>query len=129
VGELAMSDLLEVVKKDEQLALTKCHAHNEEAARFNSRHYRLGMATVVLTSVVGTAVFASIATQPQYVPLQVLTGVLSVAAAAIAALHTFFDFAGQSAKHKAAGGAFEVLRRRLELLKLKIQGDPPLGSF
>lgn len=76
-------------------------------------HRRLGVPTVILGTVVGTSVFASLDTNPQ-AWVKIAVGLLSVASAALAALQTFMGYAEKSNDYKAAAIRYGKLRRELE---------------
>ncbi|TAK96952.1 MAG: DUF4231 domain-containing protein [Aquabacterium sp.] len=76
-------------------------------------HRRLGIPTVVLSTVVGTSVFASLDANPE-IWLKIVIGLLSVASAVLAALQTFMGYAEKSSEYKAAAIRYGKLRRELE---------------
>lgn len=99
-------------------------AQSRAAAECASRGKLLGTATVVLSAVVGTAIFASLEGEPSTV-LRIVTGLLSTAAAVAAALHTFLGYQERSAAHRQAAGRYGRLRRELESSEL----DEGAGSW
>lgn len=76
-------------------------------------HKRLGIPTVIISTVVGTSVFASLDSNPE-VWLKILIGLLSVTSAVLAALQTFMGYADKSNEYKAAAIRYGKLRRELE---------------
>lgn len=88
-------------------------AHYYSAGNFNTRKYFLGVPTVVLTTFVGTSVFAAIQKQPEYW-IQILVGLASVAAALLSGLQTFLGDAERSEEHRAAAAKYGALGRELE---------------
>jgi hypothetical protein len=90
-------------------------AHFETARIFDARHLWLGLPTIVFSTLVGTTVFASLSKSID-VRIKILVGLLSVAAAVLAALQTFLKYGELSKKHQEAGGKFADLRHRLEVL-------------
>ena len=68
---------------------------------------------VVLTSIVATSIFGSISETPPSKTWQVATGFISLAAAVLAALQTFFRFAEQAQMHLAAAANYLKMRRKL----------------
>ncbi|MBI5924249.1 MAG: DUF4231 domain-containing protein [Aquabacterium sp.] len=76
-------------------------------------HRRLGIPTVVLGTVVGTSVFASLDATPQ-AWVKIGIGLLSVASAVLAALQTFMGYTEKCTEHKAAAIRYGKLRRELE---------------
>jgi hypothetical protein len=67
---------------------------------------------VALSALVGTSVFATL-TEPAETWLQILTGMVSVAAAVLAALQTFLRSADTAAEHRTASRSFGALRRHI----------------
>lgn len=88
-------------------------AHYYSAGNFSSRKYYLGVPTVILTTLVGTSVFAAIQKQPDY-SIQILVGLASVAAALLSGLQTFLGDAERSEKHRTAAAKYGALGRELE---------------
>ena len=88
-------------------------AHYESAKLFDRINYWLGIPVVVLSTLVGTSVFANIGrlADPR---LQILIGLVSVAAATLASLQTFFRFAEKAEKHRTAAAKYGALRREVE---------------
>lgn len=87
--------------------------HDVAARRYEARRTGLGVPTIVLTAAVGTSLFASLGREPA-VWAQVLVGLLSVAAAALSALQTFFDYPGRAERHRLAGTKYKAIIRELE---------------
>lgn len=91
------------------------HAHYESARKFQRMHLALGLPAIAVSTVVGTAVFASISQAPH--PLvQMLAGLLSVAAAVLSGLQTFLKYPELAEKHRLAAAKFANLTHRIELL-------------
>ena len=88
-------------------------AHARAATLFEQRNIALGLPTVILTAISGTTVFATIESTPE-TWVKVLTGVMSLAAAVLAALQTFLRFSELAERHKAAAQKYGMLRRELE---------------
>src|SRR4051794_28284543 len=93
------------------------------AALFSSRHRRLGVPVIVTTTFVSTAIFTTLSNEPA-IGWRVATGIVSVAAAVLAALQTFFGFAEQAQRHLAAAIGYSSLRRKIELFQLKYDIEP-----
>lgn len=91
-------------------------AHFETARKFDGYHRVLGISAATLSAVVGTAVFVSLSKAPPFAGLQIITGLLSVAAGVLAALQTFLKYSELSDKHRIAGAKFANLKHRIELL-------------
>jgi hypothetical protein len=85
--------------------------HRVMADRMRRRYLMLGVPVVVLTTVVGTSVFASIqdSTVPTWV--RVLVGSVSILAAVISSLQTFLRYGMRAEGHRVAAIRYETLRR------------------
>ncbi len=83
---------------------------------FSWLNYRLGIPTIILTTVVGTAVFASLENQAigNY---KIVIGLISILASVLAALQTFLGFPQRAEKHRLTASGYAAIRRELELLK------------
>jgi hypothetical protein len=90
--------------------------HYECGTWYSRLHYWLGIPAIVLSSAVGTAVFASLdnsATGAQ----RIAVGLISIVAAVLASLQTFLRFSERAERHRATGSGYGAIRRALELLK------------
>lgn len=117
-----MSDLSEEVELLAKDWFRRCResqmAHYEYGSILETRHLWLGIPAVLLSTIVGTAVFASweeLSADSGW--LRLLFGLLSMMAAATAALQTFLNMSDRAEKHKSAGAAYSAIRRELELFK------------
>jgi hypothetical protein len=102
----------------------------QEVAHIRKRNHdarvemRVSLLVVVLSTIVGGTVFASLATDPNQA-VKIGVGIMSVAAAVAAAVNEWAPFAGRSKAHGAAAFGFSNvtekarrLHRRLELDQL-----------
>lgn len=87
-------------------------AHADAAHAQAARARWLGIPVVVLSALVGTSVFATL-TDSGPLWLQILTGMVSVTAAVLAALQTFLRADDVAGEHRAASRAFGALRREI----------------
>ena len=90
--------------------------HYEYASLLERRHLYFGVPAIVLSAVVGTAIFSTWGSTAN-TWLHIVFGLLSMLAAAVSALQTFLNLAERAAKHKSAGASYGAIRRELELLK------------
>ena len=97
-------------------------AHYLSADHFGARKYWLGIPAVILSTLVGTSVFATVQKQPD-LWLQITVGLASVAAALLASLQTFLGYAERAEKHRIAGAKYGALGRELE--QLLVAGTAP----
>lgn len=87
--------------------------HHRACGRFEYRARYIGIAVVVLSTAVGTAIFSSMSDSPARWA-RITAGTLSLAAAVATALNTVLGYAQLGARHREAASAYGVLRRRLE---------------
>lgn len=91
-------------------------AHYLSAGRLGRQKYWLGIPSVVLATIVGTAVFASISSIPK-IWVQIVLGLASVAAAVLTSLQTFLGYSERAEKHRLAGAKYGALGRELEHMR------------
>lgn len=95
--------------------LIHCHKardrHDQAARRYAMARLMLGVPSLVVSTVVGTSVFAALSSS-EVPPFWV--GVLSMVAAVLAALQTFMDFGGRSDKHRHAAVRYKASIRLIE---------------
>lgn len=96
--------------------------HYSCANHFSRLNYWIGIPTIVFSTAVGTAIFASFEEQAvsEY---KVLLGLVSIFASVLAALQTFLNFSDRAEKHRLAGSGYASVRRDLELLKSFPEND------
>ena len=99
-------------------------AYYEEAERLRRRQYQLGIPVVVVSSLVGTAIFADWDKDGMY---KWWVGSVSILAAILASLQTFLKFGENATLHGAAADWFAAVRRDIEevlALPLELRGHP-----
>ena len=101
-----------------------CHGHYDAAVHVGRRHYTLGVPVVILTTAVGTSVFAALEKNPNSW-LQILVGLASLLAAVLAALQTFLKYSERAEKHRQAGAFFGALLKELEQVRAVPPEDDP----
>ncbi|MYM63331.1 SLATT domain-containing protein [Pseudomaricurvus sp. HS19] len=93
--------------------------HYEAGRACERRHLWLGIPAVVLTTLVGTAVFSSLqefSDQQALIYPKIIVGFFSVTAAVLVGLQTFLRYSEQASSHKNAGAKYSHLKHRIELL-------------
>jgi hypothetical protein len=90
-------------------------AHYALCTRLSRSNIRFGVPVVVLTTFVGTSVFATLEHHVN-VALKILIGMVSVLAAVLASLQTFLRFGERAEKHRTAAEAWAALRRDMEAM-------------
>lgn len=90
------------------------YSHYRSAQRFSRLNFWLGLPTVVFATIVGTSVFATLQSKPEFW-WQVTVGLLSIAAAILSGLQSFLGFNDKAEKHRTAGSKYNAVGRELEL--------------
>jgi hypothetical protein len=90
-------------------------AHYEMANLLARKGQWLGAPVILITAVVGTSVFASIASDAISVAAKIAVGLLSVLATVLSSLQTFFKFSERAEKHRLFAARFGSVRRELEV--------------
>jgi hypothetical protein len=102
-------------------------AHYRIAARLRVRHRVLGLPVVILTTAVGTSIFATLNEVDVHMWLRVLAGSVSLLAAVLAGIQTFFRFDQRADQHVLAADWYASIRRNIEQLQAMPRmwrGDP-----
>lgn len=103
-------------------------AHYSAADLFRRLNYLLGVPAVIFSSVVGTALFASLEGDgAKTTTTVVLVASASILAAILSGLQTFLRFAERAAHHASAGDWYSAIRRDIEQmlsLPVEIRGQP-----
>lgn len=92
------------------------YIHYECGVWFSRLNYLLGIPAIVMSTAVGTAVFASLETSATGTQ-KILVGLVSIVAAVLASLQTFLRFSERAEAHRATGSGYGAIRRSLEYLK------------
>lgn len=102
--------------------------HEEAARRLESQYRRVGAASVALSAVVGTTLFASL--EASYEPwIRIVAGLLSLASSVLASLITFHRYEERLEKHRAAAASYKgALQKLEELHMLDSSGTPDQES-
>lgn len=96
---------------------------------FSSLHLVLGLPSVALSIVVGTAVFVSISKESTG-STKIVLGLVSLGAAVLSSLQTFLRYAERAERHRTTGAKYGAMKRRLELLKaLPPQEDKEVATI
>lgn len=85
----------------------------EAARRLESQYRRVGVASVILSAVVGASLFASL--EAAYEPWsRIVAGIVSISASVLASLITFHRYEERTEKHRSAGISYKIALRKLE---------------
>jgi hypothetical protein len=82
---------------------------------FTRKNYWLGVPAVLLSAAVGTSVFAALGKNVDPL-IQIAVGAVSVLAAVLSALQTFFRWGDLASKHRAAAAEYGALKREIDEL-------------
>ncbi|HEX2045089.1 MAG TPA: SLATT domain-containing protein [Gaiellaceae bacterium] len=121
--------VLELLRDWNRRADASSETHYAMANRLSSSNILLGVPVVVLTTFVGTSVFATLQENVD-TRLRIFVGVVSVLAAVFASLQTFLRFGERAEKHRVAAEKWAAIRREItEMLALHptylaSRGDP-----
>ncbi|MGH2635686.1 MAG: SLATT domain-containing protein [Actinomycetota bacterium] len=85
--------------------------HRLMSDRLRRRYLALGIPVVVLTTLVGTSVFASLQDSDVPTGVRFAIGTVSILAAVLSSLQTFLRYATRSEGHRIAALRYESLRR------------------
>lgn len=97
------------------------NAHYLSADHFAARSRWLGVPVILLSTFVGTSVFATLKDNPG-TAFQIAVGICSVAAAVLSSLQTFLGYAERAEKHRVAGAKYGAVGRELEMLRAAPDG-------
>ena len=89
--------------------------HYQCADHFASRNKYLGIPAIVISTAVGSAVFASIEHEASGTTKLAL-GLFSILAAVLASLQTFLSYSERAERHRVTSARYASVRRELELL-------------
>jgi hypothetical protein len=109
------SDVVKLLRAWSARAGASADAHYELCTRLSRSNIRFGVPVVVLTTFVGTSVFATLQHHVN-LALRITVGMVSVLAALLASLQTFLRFGERAEKHRTAAEAWAALRRDMEAM-------------
>ncbi|MEU5212733.1 SLATT domain-containing protein [Streptomyces sp. NPDC020742] len=92
-------------------------AHNIASERFSRWSRITGLATAMLSTVVGTAIFASLSSSDSPT-VRVAAGAFSLVAAALGAGQLVWNYPELASRHRDAAVQYASLRRRVDLAKV-----------
>jgi hypothetical protein len=119
-----VQDILDQANRYRVRAHRKARSHYLAGKTSQAKNVWLGVPVVVTTTIVGTTIFATLSKTPD-IRWQITTGLLSIAAAVLASLQTFFRYSEAAEKHRSAGSGFAALYRKFDLFLLKCHSPTP----
>jgi hypothetical protein len=87
--------------------------HLRAAALNKKRNKKIGIPVVVLSTIVGTSIFATLENNPE-IWIKAIVGVMSITAAVLSALQSFLKHAETADRHAVAATKYGELRRKIE---------------
>jgi hypothetical protein len=102
-------------------------AHFKVASRLRRYNVLLGLPVVILTTAVGTSIFATLNEGAPSEGVRIFVGGISLAAAVLAGAQTFFSFAQRADQHVIAADWYASIRRKIEqqlATPRKARGNP-----
>ena len=115
-----MEDVLQKIRSYQRTYAITARGHYLTAARKASLHRWLGVPSVAITAITGTAVFATIQQNPGKDPLwPIMIGVVLLTAAVLSSLQTFFRFSEEAERSTIAARRNNDIRRRLEHIEMR----------
>ena len=92
-------------------------AHYQAAMKLDKQRVWFGSVSVVFSSIVGSAIFVEISEATRMdTKLGIALGLMSITAASLSGLQTFFNFGERAENHRKAGAKHAELRMELDLL-------------
>lgn len=84
----------------------------------------LGIPVVLITALVGTAIFGTLQENPN-IYIRIVAGIFSISATILAALQTYLGFSEKAQKHKEAGAKYATVWRAFDILATELhnKGD------
>lgn len=104
-------------------------AHYEQATRLRRGSTLLGVPVIVITAIVGTTVFSSIAENATSAWVKIVVGLLSVSASVLSSLQTFMKLSEKAEQHRIFGARYGGIRRKLEQIYAARGNEPVTTSL
>ena len=121
--------VLKLLEDWDKRAAASSETHYALAGQLAGRNIQLGVPVVVLTTIVGTSVFATLQEEVT-TTWRIAVGTISVIAAVLASVQTFLRFAERAEQHRAAAENWAAIRREIAQKRalhpeyLAARGDP-----
>ena len=121
-GPATKHELQDILKTTDDYSLLVCvkeAAHRLTALALRRHERWIGVPVIVSSTIVGTAIFATLQ-DDDLVGWRIATGLLSVVAAVLAAMQTFFNFGRDAHHHESAAFGFAKLSREFDVFLLQL---------
>lgn len=115
-----MNDIIAIANKYWQNAGRTGRAHYIAAEVYSRRHRTVGIPSVVFSTVVATSVFSTLSESVD-IRIRLLTGVVALLAAILAALQAFLGYGDRAEKHRHAGARYGKVRRDIDIFLLRLK--------
>jgi hypothetical protein len=121
--------VIDRLREWENVAKRAAKAHYERAGWWERWNVGFGIPVIVLTTVVGTSIFATLQDKGG-TPLKVATGVVSLLAAILASVQRFLRLGERAEGHRVAGNRWSSIKRDIEKTRSlyptypDVRGDP-----
>lgn len=100
-----------------------CHAHYDAAVMLERKNYYFGVPVIILSTFVGTSVFATIQQNPNSWA-KIIFGLINFFIAIMAVLQTFFKYSSRAEQHRKFGAKYGSLLKEFELYSsIKLDED------
>jgi len=133
-----VKDLIDKALIYQEYAATMSNAYYFMANYCRRNHMRLGVIATIVSTLVGTALFAGLAAKlgsdgkstlpanPSYAGVlgYLVVALFSIAAPVLTGLQTFLKYAEQAEKHRASAISYDLLRPRFDLFILRFRDVP-----
>jgi|GEM_PF-7034978 len=113
----------ERVRYYRQRASVKARSHYLSAHQYEKFHLWLGIPTVVITTIAGSTIFASLGAEGNSKAV-LFAGILTMFAAVLAALQTFLNYSEKTEKHRNSASNFAALKKDLDFFITKTEEIP-----
>lgn len=113
-----MEDIIRLLETYSKNAVLNRAGHYRAANDARIKHYWLGIPSIIISTAIGTSIFASLNSNPQN-GLKIIVGLVSFLSAVLSSLQTFFKFSELAERHRVAGAAYGDIKRKLDILKLQ----------
>lgn len=121
-----MEDILEKLRSYQRTYALTARGHYLTAARKAAYHRWLGVPSVVITAITGTAVCATIEQNPGKDPIwPIVIGTALLTAAVLSSLQTFVRFSEEAERSTVAARRNNDSRRRLEIMEMQYTESSP----
>ena len=111
---MSVESMINTAEEYRHASQKKSNAHYKMSESANSRHTKLGVPAAILSTLVGTAIFSTINAPSASVSVRIIAGLLSLVAAVLVSLQTFFNYSDQASKHRDAAASYEAVRHKLD---------------